>query len=76
MSRRKKGVRGWRKKGAGAGAKRRQRLEEKLNRRIVRKRSTKQKVLFSTFWKICRMQIKIYPQTYIEPKCGEFYSNN
>ena len=34
------------------------------------------KVLFTTFWEICRKQIKIYPQTFIVPKYDALYSNN
>ena len=34
------------------------------------------KVLRGTFWKIWHIQIQIYPQTYIEPKYGEFYLKN
>ena len=37
---------------------------------------TKLKVISGTFWKICRIQIKIYPQTSIVPKYDAFYSNN
>ena len=32
--------------------------------------------LRGTFWKIRHIQIQIYPQTYIEPKCGAFYLKN
>ena len=33
-------------------------------------------VLRGTFWIIRHIQIQIYPQTYIEPKYGAFYSKN
>ena len=34
------------------------------------------KVFRGTFWKIRHKQKQIYPQTYIEPKYDEFYSQN
>ena len=40
---------------------------------VLRQKSKNFKVLFSQIWHI---QIKIYHQTYIEPKYGAFYSNN
>ena len=34
------------------------------------------KGLEGIFWKIWRIQVQIYPKTYIEPKYGAFYLKN
>ena len=48
----------------------------KLGAFYKQKNTEAKNVLRSTFWKIWRIHLQIYPQTSIEPKYGAFYLNN